>query len=55
MASFKFSQVVPYIFLDTLTYMVGAYWYLACETLSESATILADDFQRVSFLTLNHF
>lgn len=38
-------QVVPYGILDSLTYMMGAYWYLACETLSASASILADDFQ----------
>lgn len=27
--------------------MMGAYWYLACDSLSRSATILADDFQQV--------
>lgn len=26
---------------------MGAYWYLACDSLSRSATILADDFQQV--------
>ncbi|XP_059610111.1 gustatory and odorant receptor 24 [Phlebotomus argentipes] len=38
--------VIPYCFLDTLTYMMGAYWYLSCETLSAAANVLADDFQR---------
>lgn len=32
--------------MDNLTYMMGAYWYLACETLSTTATILAEDFQK---------
>jgi len=40
-------QVVPYCYLDTLTYMLGAYWYLACEVLSHTARVLADDFQKV--------
>lgn len=42
------TKVIPYCFLDTLTYMMGAYWYLSCETLSAAANVLADDFQRVS-------
>lgn len=40
-------QVMPYCYLDTLTYMMGAYWYLACESLSKTAAILAEDFQKV--------
>ena len=40
-------QVAPYCYLDTLTYMMGAYWYLACEVLSCTARVLADDFQKV--------
>lgn len=46
MVRFKILHVIPYCFLDTLTYMMGAYWYLTCDTLSSSATILADDFQK---------
>jgi gustatory receptor len=41
-------QVLPYCYLDTLTYMMGAYWYLVCESLSETAAVLAEDFQRVN-------
>lgn len=41
-------QVVPYCFLDTLTYMMGAYWYLACEVVSCTARVLAEDFQKVT-------
>ncbi|KAG5679676.1 hypothetical protein PVAND_009230 [Polypedilum vanderplanki] len=39
-------QVIPYCYLDTLTYMVGAFWYISCEVLSHSARILAEDFQK---------
>ncbi|XP_055696310.1 gustatory and odorant receptor 24 [Lutzomyia longipalpis] len=46
MVHFRISQVIPYCFLDTLTYMMGAYWYLSCETLSAAANVLADDFQK---------
>lgn len=40
-------QVFPYCYLDTLTYMLGAYWYLACEVLSYTARVLSEDFQKV--------
>lgn len=30
--------------------MMGAYWYLACDSLTRSATILADDFQKVTII-----
>lgn len=40
-------KVIPYCILDNLTYMMGAYWYLSCDTLSTTATILAEDFQKV--------
>jgi gustatory receptor len=40
-------EVMPYCYLDTLTYMMGAYWYLACESLSCTAMVLAEDFQKV--------
>lgn len=45
MSDFRLVQVIPYCVLDNLTYMMGAYWYLTCESLSATATILADDFQ----------
>ncbi|XP_065076024.1 gustatory and odorant receptor 24-like [Ochlerotatus camptorhynchus] len=46
MVEFQLFQVIPYCILDTLTYMMGGYWYMACETLSITANILAEDFQR---------
>nr|AIG51909.1 gustatory receptor [Helicoverpa armigera] len=45
MVHFKPMQLVPYVFLEILTYMLGGYWYLLCETLSICANILAEDFQ----------
>lgn len=48
MVHFKPMQLVPYVFLEILTYMLGGYWYLLCETLSICANILAEDFQSVS-------
>ncbi|XP_075984671.1 gustatory and odorant receptor 24-like [Anticarsia gemmatalis] len=46
MVHFKPMQLVPYVFLEILTYMLGGYWYLLCETLSVCANILAEDFQQ---------
>ncbi|GAB0098478.1 hypothetical protein DMENIID0001_142160 [Sergentomyia squamirostris] len=54
MVHFRIAQVIPYCFLDTLTYMMGAYWYLSCEILSAAANVLADDFQRVSTTTISN-
>ncbi|KAJ8711767.1 hypothetical protein PYW08_008721 [Mythimna loreyi] len=45
MVHFKPLQLVPYVFLEILMYMLGGYWYLLCETLSLCANILAEDFQ----------
>lgn len=50
MVHFKPMQLVPYVFLEILTYMLGGYWYLLCETLSICANILAEDFQQVSVM-----
>ncbi|XP_062525395.1 gustatory and odorant receptor 24 isoform X2 [Bombyx mori] len=46
MVHFKTSQIIPYVFLEILTYMLGGYWYLLCEILSLCANVLADDFQQ---------
>ncbi|XP_013139549.1 PREDICTED: gustatory and odorant receptor 24 [Papilio polytes] len=50
MVDFKLVQIIPYVFLEILTYILGGYWYLLCETLSMCAKILAEDFQ----LALRH-
>ncbi|XP_053615595.1 gustatory and odorant receptor 24 [Plodia interpunctella] len=46
MVHFKLIQIIPYIFLEILTYILGGYWYLLCDILSVSANILAEDFQQ---------
>ncbi|XP_045517392.1 gustatory and odorant receptor 24 [Pieris brassicae] len=46
MVHFKMMQMLPYIFLEILTYILGGYWYLLCESLSVCANILAEDFQK---------
>ncbi|CAF4920435.1 unnamed protein product [Pieris macdunnoughi] len=46
MVHFKMIQMLPYIFLEILTYILGGYWYLLCESLSVCANILAEDFQQ---------
>lgn len=48
-------QVGPYCYLDSLTYMMGAYWYLACEMLSCTARVMADHFQKVVCDTKSFF
>jgi gustatory receptor len=46
-------QILPYCYLDALTYMLGAYWYMSCEALTHAARILAEHFQKVA-LAFNH-
>nr|ARO70539.1 antennal gustatory receptor 24 [Dendrolimus punctatus] len=46
MVHFRPMQLLPYVFLEILTYILGGYWYLICECLSICATILAEDFQQ---------
>lgn len=48
MVHFQLLQIIPYVFLEVLTYILGGYWYLLCETLSICASVLAEDFQIVS-------
>ncbi|XP_028179335.1 gustatory and odorant receptor 24-like isoform X2 [Ostrinia furnacalis] len=47
MVHFKPMQLIPYVFLEILTYILGGYWYLLCETLSVCANIVAEDFHQV--------
>ncbi|KAG6457549.1 gustatory and odorant receptor 24 [Manduca sexta] len=46
MVHFKAMQIIPYVFLEILTYILGGYWYLLCETLSVCANVVAEDFQQ---------
>lgn len=50
MVHFKIMQIIPYVFLEILTYILGGYWYLLCETLSVCASVLAEDFHQVIYL-----
>ena len=50
MVHFKLIQILPYIFLEILTYILGGYWYLLCESLSVCASILAEDFEQVNLI-----
>ncbi|CAG9793275.1 unnamed protein product [Diatraea saccharalis] len=47
MRHFEPMQLIPYVFLEILTYILGGYWYLICEALSVCANILAEDFHRL--------
>lgn len=42
-----FLQVLPYCFVNTLTYVIGGMWYIHCDAIGKVATILADDFEIV--------
>ncbi|KAL4702707.1 hypothetical protein ACJJTC_011572 [Scirpophaga incertulas] len=46
MLHFKPLHLIPYVFLEILTYMLGGYWYLLCETLSVCASVVAEDFHQ---------
>lgn len=38
--------MIPYCFCDTLTYIVVAFWYIFCKSLSDSANVLEKDLQK---------
>nr|QKN21079.1 gustatory receptor [Bactrocera correcta] len=46
MADFQIIQVIPYCILDNLSAMLGAWWFIICESLSMTANILGERFQR---------
>lgn len=46
MVNFKFVQVVPYCFINMITFVLGGFWYLHCEVIGSVATVLAEDFQQ---------
>lgn len=37
-------QVLPYCYVNTVTYLLGGLWYIHCDAIGKVATILADDF-----------
>ncbi|CAG9767542.1 unnamed protein product [Ceutorhynchus assimilis] len=45
MANFTVHQVIPYCYINVITYMLGGAWYIYCDIIGKVATIMADDFQ----------
>lgn len=39
-------QVIPYCFINTVTYMIGGIWYMQCDVIGKIAITIADDFER---------
>nr|XP_023022354.1 gustatory and odorant receptor 24 [Leptinotarsa decemlineata] len=46
MVHFKFLQVVPYCYINMITYLVGGAWYLYCDLLGNIALTVAKDFKQ---------
>ncbi|XP_030751043.1 gustatory and odorant receptor 24 [Sitophilus oryzae] len=46
MANFSAFQVVPYCYINILTYIVGGAWYIYCDVIGKVATVVAEDFQQ---------
>ncbi|KAI4465034.1 invertebrate gustatory receptor [Holotrichia oblita] len=38
-------EVVPYCFINAITYIVGGMWYLHCDLIGRVATVIANDFE----------
>nr|AKC58581.1 gustatory receptor 4 [Anomala corpulenta] len=45
MVHFRIVQVVPYCFINAITYIVGGMWYLHCDLIGRVATVIANDFE----------
>ncbi|KAJ8971867.1 hypothetical protein NQ317_008543 [Molorchus minor] len=39
-------QVIPYCYINTITYVVGGAWYIYCDLIGTIATIISSDFQQ---------
>lgn len=50
MAHFYVLKVLPYCYVNTLTYLIGGLWYIHCDAIGKIATVIADDFE----ITLRH-
>ncbi|XP_017774851.1 PREDICTED: gustatory and odorant receptor 24 [Nicrophorus vespilloides] len=46
MVFFRFLQVLPYCYINTITYITGGFWYLHCDVIGKVATIIAEDFEQ---------
>ncbi|XP_072381105.1 gustatory and odorant receptor 24-like [Diabrotica undecimpunctata] len=47
MVHFKLLQVIPYCYINVVTYMIGGLWYMLCDLVGSMALTVADDFQEV--------
>ncbi|XP_050306870.1 gustatory and odorant receptor 24 [Anthonomus grandis grandis] len=45
MSTFIIYQVIPYCYINVITYMMGGAWYVYCEIIATIATTLAEEFQ----------
>nr|UNE74350.1 gustatory receptor 3 [Holotrichia oblita] len=45
MVHFRVIQVIPYCFINTITYIVGGMWCLHCDLIGQVATVIANDFE----------
>ncbi|KAF7269938.1 gustatory and odorant receptor 24-like [Rhynchophorus ferrugineus] len=45
MADFNVIQVIPYCYINVLSYILGGAWYIYCDIIGEVATLVAEDFQ----------
>ncbi|VEN48414.1 unnamed protein product, partial [Callosobruchus maculatus] len=44
MVHFKLLQIIPFCYINIITYILGGIWYLYCNLIGETATIIATDF-----------
>ncbi|KAH1014120.1 hypothetical protein HUJ04_003013 [Dendroctonus ponderosae] len=45
MANFIIYQVVPYCYINVITFIIGGAWYIYCDIIGNIATCLAEEFQ----------
>ncbi|XP_060518960.1 gustatory and odorant receptor 24 isoform X2 [Cylas formicarius] len=46
MSNFVVFKVIPYCYINVVTYMLGGAWYIYCNIIGKVATIIAEDFQQ---------
>lgn len=39
-------QIIPYCYINTITYLTGGIWYLHCDLIGRVATLIANDFEK---------
>ncbi|KAJ8950099.1 hypothetical protein NQ318_017824 [Aromia moschata] len=46
MVHFRFIQVVPFCYINIIIYIIGGAWYIYCDLIGNTATIISSDFQQ---------